>query len=557
MKGTRMSKRIAASVLAGVMCLALLAGCGGGGAKGNTSAGTGGGVASASIIRLTADSTPILDPHVHSGNSSSIAYCNLYDTLVFPQGETVAPWLAEKWDISEDGLSYTFHLRKGVKFHDGSELKAGDVVFSTNRMITIGEGFAYLYSGLIKNVTADDDYTVTFTLSRVYGPFVSSLCRLYIMSEAMVTANEADGTYGDHGDYGKNWLLTHDAGSGPYMTKELEQNNYFLADRYADWWGGWDDRADAPEQFKIIYGTEPATVRTMMSTQGLEISDMWQTAESLTALDSLPGVDLATYTTRLVQNIFFNCSIAPTDDVNIRKALSSLVDYDTLINACWPGSVKANGPVSNSTAGHIDVGNYTYDVETAKKYIAQSKYADTIGDYELEFLQISDNAALEKVALSMQAACAQAGIKVKISKAPWTTIQERCSTAASMPNMCSINSGPQFNEAGATLESQFLSKNAGTYENCCWINDAKLDEMINDAMSTVDDTARFAKYETIQKYVADEVCASAWICTLAERVAYQSDYVDFPAAKASREGKMDAYLMGYPFYMPDVTIKTK
>lgn len=550
-------KRLASLLLILALLLSVLAGCTGA-ANGDPASeaadpGETTGAAHQSIIRLTADSTPILDPATHNGNASSIAYCNLYDTLVFPTLDGVEPDLAESWEASDDGHSYTFHLKKGVKFHDGSELTASDVVFSAKRLMAIGQGFAYLYTSTIKDVIADDDYTVRFELNNPYGPFVSTLVRMYIVNEDLVMANLADGSYGEFGDYGTAWLLTNDAGSGPYKFKELVQNDYFLAERFADWHKGWENE-NAPEEFKIIYGTEPATVRTMMATQQLEITDMWQSAESLAAIDQLEGVDLASYSTRLVQNLYFNCSKYPTDDVNFRRALCCLVDYDTLLATCFVGSKQPAGPVSLQTAGHVDTWQPKYDIEKAKEYLAASKYADELDQIELSFSLITENAFLEKLALAFQAACAQVGIKVVISNTPWTSLQEEMSTPETTANVCTVNSGPQFNEAGATLESQFHTKCAGTYENCNWLNDKELDAMIDDAMATVDDTERFKKYADIQNYIVDELCPSTWVADLAERVGYQTTYVEWPAGEATKKGEFNAYLMGYPFFMPDISV---
>lgn len=549
-------KRMVSLLLSLVMLLAMLAGCGGNNTAGSGNGDTGEGTASGthqSIIRTTADSTPILDPATHSGNSSSIAYCNLYDTLVFPTFDGVEPALAESWETSDDGLEYTFHLRKGVLFHDGTELTASDVVFTAKRLIAIGQGFAYLYTSTIKDVVADDDYTVRFILNSPYGPFVSTLVRMYIVNEDLVMANIADGAYGEYGDYGTNWLLTNDAGSGPYKFKELVQNDYFLAERYEEWYQGWENE-NAPEEFMIIYGNEPATVRTMMATQQLEITDMWQSPESLAAIEALEGVELASYSTRLVQNLYFNCSKYPTDDVNFRRALSCLVDYDTLIEACFPGSMQPAGPVSMQTAGHVDTWQPKYDLDQAREYLAASAYADELDQIVLSFSLITENPALEKLALAFQAACAEVGIKVEIANTPWTSLQEEMSNPETTANVCTVNSGPQFNEAGATLESQFHTKCAGTYENCNWLNNAEIDAMIDDAMATVDDTERFAKYADIQNYIVDEFCPSAWIADLAERVGYQDSYVEWPAGEATKNGEFQAYLMGYPYYMPDISV---
>ncbi len=547
------SWRILALICAFIFCFGMIAGCNGGQTGPDASDGKPGTSGEReSIIRLTADSTPTLDPASHTGNASAIAYCNLYDTLVFPTAGGVEPDLAESWEANEDGTEFTFKLKKGVKFHDGSELKASDVVFTMKRMQEMGEGFAYLYQGIVKDVTADDDYTVTFKLETAYGPFVSTLCRLYILNEELVMANKKDGSYGENGDYGRDWLLHNDAGSGPYKVKEMVQNDYFLAEKFDDWHKGWEGRGNTAQEFKIIYGTEAATVRTMMSTQKLEISDPWQSTESYNALAKLDGVSIASYSTRLMQNVIFNCTKAPMDDINVRKAVCHLLDYETLLKVAFTGSKQPAGPVSFFTAGHVDCTQYEYDIEKAKELIAKSKYADSIGDYTLEFLQISDNEFLGKVALQLQAAAKEAGITVTIEKATWNIYQERVSNPDSAPHITSCNSGPSFNEAGATLESQFHTKTAGSYENSSWSGSAELDARIADAMATLDQAERFKKYEELQHYVTDEICPTAWLADLVERVAYQ-EYINFPVAQATKEGKVTAYLMGYPFFMPDIT----
>ncbi|MGB4139581.1 MAG: ABC transporter substrate-binding protein [Saccharofermentanales bacterium] len=545
--------RIVALFCAFIFCFAMMAGCTGNQTDPDSSGGKNGTNGNReSIIRLTADSTPTLDPASHTGNASAIAYCNLYDTLVFPTAEGVEPDLAESWEANAEGTAFTFKLKKGVKFHDGTELKASDVVFTMKRMQEMGEGFAYLYQGIVKDVTADDDYTVTFKLATAYGPFVSTLCRLYILNEELVMANKKDGAYGANGDYGREWLLQNDAGSGPYKVKEMVQNDYFLAEKFDDWHKGWEGRGNTAKEFKIIYGTEAATVRTMMSTQKLEISDPWQSTESYNALDKLDGVSIANYSTRLMQNVIFNCKKPPMDDINVRKAMCHLLDYETLLKVAFTGSKQPAGPVSFFTAGHVDCTQYEYSIDKAKELIGQSKYADTIGDYTLEFLQISDNEFLGKVALQLQAAAKEVGVTIKIEKATWNIYQERVSNSESAPHITSCNSGPSFNEAGATLESQFHTKTAGSYENSSWSGSPELDARIADAMATLDKEERFKKYEVLQHYVTDEICPTAWLADLTERVAYQ-EYIKFPVAEATKEGKVTAYLMGYPFFMPDIT----
>ncbi len=233
------------------------------------------------ILRVTFSWPTYIDPAVGSDFSSSSSLCNLYDTLVFPTtAGGVEPHVAESWEVSDDGLTWTFDLKEGIKFHNGSELTASDVAFSMNRMLEIGEGYAYVFLGTVESATALDDYTVQFKLARPSGIFLISLVRLYIADEEQVMANIiTPGPYGDNGDYGKEWLLTHDAGSGPYTVKEFPLEEYLLMEKYDGWFGTF--HPNAPAEVKFIGTTEPATVRTLMSRGELEITDQWQPIEAL------------------------------------------------------------------------------------------------------------------------------------------------------------------------------------------------------------------------------------------------------------------------------------
>ena len=97
------------------------------------------------------------------------------------------------------------------------------------------------------------------------------------------------GNYGENGDYGRTYLLTHGAGSGAYKAVELVQQDYFYAEKYDDWFMGWDNEY-APEAFKQMAITEATTVRTMVNNKELDITDTWQSLETLNALSQIDGV---------------------------------------------------------------------------------------------------------------------------------------------------------------------------------------------------------------------------------------------------------------------------
>ena len=305
-----------------------------------------------SIIRMTSDWPTYIDPGVGSDFSDTISLVNIHDSLVFPNPDgSVRPQIATKWDISEDGLTYKFYIREGIKFHSGNELTAEDVAFSMNRLLTVGEGYAYLYMGVIKSATVLDKYTVEFKLNNKFGPFVSSLIRLYIVEKQVVMANidKTVDIYGEFGDYGKLWLLTNDAGSGPYKVKDVKMEEYVLGEKFDDYWEGWDQ--DAPKYFKLSAACQPVTVRTAMFRQEQEITDEMQPMENYEAMAKIEGIEVVSYINGNNLNVTLNTKKAPTDDIHFRKALAYIVDYEVIVDKIFPGSKISNGPVPANLPG--------------------------------------------------------------------------------------------------------------------------------------------------------------------------------------------------------------
>jgi peptide/nickel transport system substrate-binding protein len=504
-------------------------------------------------IRCTVSGTPNIDPGVGQDYGSSIALANLYDTLVYPENDgSLRPMLAEKWEAAPDGMSFVFHLRKGVKFHSGKELTAEDVAFSMNRLLSIGEGYAYLYTSVVDKATAVDKYTVKFSMTEKFGPFIETLVRLYVLEKDLVTNNiNKTGKYGEMGDYGKEWLITHDAGSGPYIAKELKQQGYLSAVRNSDYWGGWDK--DAPDTIKLIDTTEGATVRTLMNNRELEVTDQWQTSENINAMSKIPGVSIASNFSGTMLNIMLNTKKAPTDDVNFRKALCYIFDYGSVLGL-FPESVASKGPVPHDLPGFSpDVSSYSYDVEKAKQSLLKSKYAKQLEKYPVDLLWNSDVPDQEKIALALQASASAIGIKINIVKAPWISITDMVSKVDSTPNGTIIFVSPHYNDAGSMLESRYHSKSTGTWEQAEWLKDAGIDAAIESALGTVDRAARFGKYKSIQATIAD-LAPTIWVLDQAERRAYQSDYIYWPGAELAKQGKSVTSVMGYNFYFHDFKV---
>jgi len=508
-----------------------------------TAAPTAAPVAAERVLRATFSWPLYADPAVGSDYASSTALVNIYDTLVFPTADGgTDPWLAESWDVSPDGMTYTFHLRKGVKFHDGTELLAGDVIYSYNRLHTIGEGYAYLISG-ITSAEAPDDYTVVFKLEQPSGLFVPSLARLSILNEDLVRANTvAEGAYAAEGDYGKAWLLTNDAGSGPYQIVEFPLEEYCLLEKYDGWWAADTFLPNAPTQVKFIGTTEAATVRALMSTGELEISDQWQTVEAYQALDKIEGVDVKTFLSMSSFYYMLNTRLAPTDDIHCRKAMAYAFDYEAAVALEWPGTPVMDGPVPAALGGHDpNVMTYTRDLDKARAELAQCKYAADLASVPIDVHWISEVPAEEKFALLFQANMAEIGMKVNVVQTPWLSVVEEMAAQETSPHVVTVYVSAGLPEAGLMIKDRYHSSTANTWQQNEWLLDPELDAAIEDALATADQGERFAKYAALEAQIM-ELCPSLFLYDQLEQHAVVS-YVDWDPAGQSP-------LMGYAFWLP-------
>jgi peptide/nickel transport system substrate-binding protein len=496
-----------------------------------------------------------IDPGVGSDSTSTYAFLNMYDSLLFPNSDgSVKPWLAKSWEISGDGLTYTFELVPGVKFHNGDELTADDVVFSLERIMTIGEGYGYLFIMNVEGAKALEKYKVQLTLKKPFGPFLGVLVRLYILDKKQVMANlQKEGPYGEFGDYGKGWLVTHDAGSGPYKVKEMKIEEYLLMEKFNDYWAGWENK-DAPQYVKEIGSTEAITVKTLMSRGELEITDQYQASENLAAIDQIPNTEVSSLYEGGVLNIMLNTKKPPTDDIHFRKALAYCIDYQQLINKIYPGSRLSTGGVASSTPGYNpNLKPYILDLVKAEEELKQSPYYGKLDQYPFELDALMADPEREKVALMLQANAAKLGIKVNIKRSPWLSIVDNMAKPETTPNGAIIGTGPDYAEAGSMLVQRYHSSSCGTWMQGEWLQDPEIDAMLEDAIATIDQKERFQKYYVVQEKIV-ELCPTIWILEQVIKQAYRSDYVVFPGAEAVKQGKPCNPVYGYNFYYRDFKV---
>jgi len=499
-------------------------------------------------LRVTFSWPTHIDPAVGSDFSSSSAFVNLYDTLVYPTptGDPI-PHVATSWDVTEDSLHWTFHLRDDIYFHDGTKVTADDVKYSMDRLTTIGEGYGFLFIGRIADTEVIDDYTVRFNLAAPFGPFLSTLYRLYIVNKDLVEANTVTpGAYGDFGDYGKTFLVDNDAGSGPYVVQNFRVEEELVMTKNSNYWLGID--ADAPDEVRFIGTTETATVRTMMAREELEISDQWQTSEAIEALDAMDGIDIAAFSPGTIFYMMINTKLAPTDDIHFRKAMAYATDYETVITHIFPDTFQARGPVPQNIPG-ADPGVFQFqlDLDKAREELALSPYDPA--DHEIELHWIAEVPDEEKVALMFMANMAEIGINVKVVKVPWMSVVEEMGALETSPHIVTIFDSSHYPEAGSLIESRYHSSSAPTWEQNEWFLDEALDAMIEAAINTVDQGERFARYAGLQHMIT-ALCPTIFLFEQVEKHAYLAEKIDWPTAR----GEVNP-VMGYNMAARFIKIK--
>ena len=438
-----------------------------------------------------------IDPAKISDYTDYMASANLYDGLanVDPDGNLV-PELAEKWDVSPDATSVTFHIRPDAKFQDGSPVEAEDVVYSVERLLKINQGPANLFAGVLKpgSVEAIDPKTVKFTLLKTFSPFLATVPAIRIVNSKIVKANAG-------ADDGQTYLSTHVAGAGPYTLKSWDRGSQMTIERDPNYYRGW---GEGPiDEVRFIITNDEATVRSMAASGELTMSSQYQSPDTYDALSKMPRFKIVTGVTPVAFYLKFNSKVAPTDDVHIRKAIALATDYDTIHNTIIPGG-ELTGPLPKTFAGaYLPTPAPKFDLEAAKAEIAKSGYAGKT-DIPLSLTYVSSAKFEEELALLMQSNLEQIGFKVTLSGEPWNRVTEIATKVETTPNVTEVFFGPTYPSPDSMFYAQYDSKSAGTWASMEWLQNPEIDKMIDAARATGDAAAQTKIYKDLQQTLIDQ-----------------------------------------------------
>lgn len=425
-----------------------------------------------------------LDPALSTDVPTGRAVSYIFDGLTrFSPDAALHPALAQRWDVTDDGRIYTFHLRRGVKFHDGSPLRAGDVVHSFERVLRQGgrgwplfpihgaRAFAAGSAQHIAGLEAVDDSTVRIRLDTALVVFP----KLLAMPVAAIVPDSTSQDFGQH-----------PIGTGPWKFVRWKHDDYLLFARNSDYWGG----APAMDSLMARIIPEPSTAVAEFESGNVDFlfvpedqTEQWErTDEKKALLVSAPALRF--------WYVAINTTRGPLRDRRVRQALNYAVDVKTILQHVIGGRGRLAAGVIPPSLDGADTTRapYGYDPAKAKQLLADAGYANGL---DLELWEGQDP-AFARVAQSIQAYLKQVGVRVKIVQRDNNAVREASRKGAT--DLIIKDWWADYPDAEDFLYPLLHSANRGVGGNVSFYENAPYDSLVSLARVTSDDARRSALY---------------------------------------------------------------
>jgi peptide/nickel transport system substrate-binding protein len=441
-----------------------------------------------------------LDPHVSTAANDFRIAVNLYDGLVrnTPGTLEIEPALATDWTISDDGLEYTFNLREGVTFHDGTPFNAEAVKFNFDRMLDENHPFAEtgpfplaFYFSSVESVEVVDDLTVKFTLNEPFAPFMSNLASPsgLIVSPAAVEASGAD--------FGRNPV-----GTGPFKFEEWQSNTSVVASRNEDYWDG------APSLEAVIFRpiTDANTRVAEMLSGGIDVL-LETPPDNVAQFRDDAAYEVVEAVGPHVWYVMLNAKEGPFADKLVRQAVNYAVNKESLVTDVLQGTADVSaGPIppAFNWAYNEEVDPYPYDPEKAKELLAEAGAEGA----SLTFLVAEGGSGmLDPVPMgtAIQADLAAVGLDVEIQTYEWNTFLAEVNPGlegkADMAEMAWMTTDPDTLPF-LTLRTAAFPAEGGF--NSSYYSNPEVDDLLDQARRATDQAERGELYKQIQAIVHED-----------------------------------------------------
>lgn len=465
-----------------------------------------------------------IDPQAAVDESSLHSAINLYDPLIYPNVEEGSmnprPHIAESWQISPDGRTYTFKIRRGVKFHSGRELTADDVAWSMDRMLRLKRGFSWVFAPVLDLGATQvvDPYTVRMRLKEAYAPFLGALELFFIMDKNLIMANLRPGPFGEFGDYGASFLERQDAGSGPFRMERWDRATEMVMVRFPDYWRGWKEGKITRVFYKTV--TEEATVKTLLIAGQADMVPQWLSAQSFQELKQTPGIVVKEDPTVQLFHLQMNTKKPPLNNVKLRQAISYAFDYDKALQQIFLGGTKARGPVPVRTPGWApNVPLYSRNLTKARELMAEAGVQP--GQVTLEYVWVTALPLERLIGLLLQSNLQEIGIKVEIVGEPWANVVARATKPETTPHITAIFDTLKYPHVDSHTYGMYHPTCWGTFRCMSYYENPEVSRVLEAARRVVDTKEQMRLYQEAQVMIARDA-PSIYVANPLHRIAFRN-----------------------------------
>ena len=453
------------------------------------------------VVSMAADPTG-LDPEAVLNNTSGFVMATIYDSLVRykPGTVEVEPGLAQSWDISADGLTYSFHLRKGIKFQDGSPVNADAIVQNIDRQYNKSSPI-YIYNtgpvesyrdftyGAMESYRAVNDDTVEIKLK---APSAALLASLAMVWNGVVSPTAA-------AKYGKDFR-NHPVGSGPFIFKEWRQRDAVALDANPTYWKG------KPKVDHLVFKEYPDAQAGLLALKRGEVQIMGDVATSIVpALKSDASLVVLTQPGLVVNGMAMPNEVAPFNDKRVRQALNYAVDKDAINKALYSGlAATMTSPLPEAQWGFDKtMTGYKYDPAKAKQLL---EAAGVKPGLKVELLAYSTprgyNPAGPDLAVALQGYFKKVGIDADIRKLDMGAFLATARSGKYQGMFLAGFSGDN-GDPDNFLDSLFDAREIPVGDTSHYKNE-QVEKLLAEARTTPDMAKRVALYKTIQRQIMDD-----------------------------------------------------
>ncbi len=440
------------------------------------------------LIIASGQDIPNFDPHTATGYSASFFLRNTYDPLVRVAGNPpeAVPALAQSWEASADGLTYTFALNPAAVFHDGTPVTAADVVFSYQRALRLARGNSWMIRGIVdpEGITAVDDHTVRFDLASPFAAFLQVIPWIFIVSKAQAEANAG-------ADDSAAWLQANVAGSGPFTVRRAEAGALYHLQRAETAWQAGGGNLDGVI-WQIV--RETSTQRLMLQRGEVHMAlDM--TSEDMDSLADAAGVVRVIEPEYRTFSIKMNTAHGAMADINMRKAVAYAMNYQGMLDASGYADLMV-GPLPTGILGHNpDMEVYRTDLDRAREHLAMT--ATPQGGITLRMAHVNGLEQQRRWALILLDSLQALNITLEIMPMNWPDMVAACQSPETFPDFFPVYQTANYGDPDNIAYAAYHSSRNGGWQNAVY-NNPEADRLIETGRTETDPAQRIAIYGQLQ-----------------------------------------------------------